>query len=138
MLPRLPFRLETWFGVAFGLVIVVGLLEYAFTRRLQESNRWVEHTDAVLAQIESVRSALTDVGSSAKSYAMSGSDRDLAAYESASQEIYRAVNETRRLTADNPAQQENERRLGTLVQARLAASDQLVAARRFQSPQAAD
>jgi PAS domain S-box-containing protein len=134
----LPLRVETWFGVAFGLLILVGTLQYNITRRLLTSNRWVQHTDAVLALIEDVRGALIDIGSSARFYVMTGRDDELASYRSASQEISREVDAIERLTADNPAQAENLRRLRTLMRARLAASDELVATRRLQGFQAAN
>jgi PAS domain S-box-containing protein len=132
----LPFRVEIWLGVAFGLLILVGFLQYEITQRLMASNRWVRHTDAVLAQIEAVRGSLTSVGSSARLYAIAGRDKDLATYESTSRQILRAIDEVDSLTADNPQQQQNVQRLKTLVELRLAVADQLVAGRKRQGAQA--
>jgi PAS domain S-box-containing protein len=135
---RLPFRVETWLGVAFALLILVGTLQYRITRRLLASDRGVEYTDAVLALVEDVRSALADIGSSARFYVMTGRDDELASYRAASQEISREVDAIARLTADNPVQRENVRRLRTLMEARLAASDELVAVRKLQGLEAAN
>ena len=135
---RLPFRVETWLGVAFGLLIIVGTLQYKITRRVSTANRWVEHSNAVLALIENVRSELSDIRSSARLYVMTGRDQELLSYQSDYQEVSRNLDAIARLTIDNPVQQESVRRLRTLAQARRAASDEVVAARRLQGPQAAN
>ncbi|HXJ95436.1 MAG TPA: ATP-binding protein [Terriglobia bacterium] len=137
MLRRLPFRIEASFGIAFGLVVLVGSLEYRITRRLLASNRSVEHAEAVLTQVEGIRGALGDVGSSARLYVITGTDGELEAYHTASRDLSRDVDATGRLTADNPIQRDNVLRLRALVAARLAASDNLVAARRLRGTDAA-
>ena len=128
----LPFRVEIWLGVAFGLLIFIGVLEYMITQQVMASNRWVRHADGVLAAIEDVRGSLLRLNSSIREYGITGRDDDLADYQSASRELMGDVNAIAALTADNPLQEENARRLRMIVAARLAASDRLAASRKIQ------
>jgi len=128
----LPFRVGVWFGVAFGLLILAGVWEYEITQRVMASNRWMRHTDAVLAAIEHVRGSLVRLTSSMRQYGATGHDGDLADYESASRELTHDVDAIEVLTADNPLQQENVRQLRTLVKTRVAVSNQVVASRKLQ------
>ena len=134
----LPFRVETWFTAAFGLLVLVGTLQYQITRRVLAANRWVEHTDVVLRLVENVRTKLSDLGSSARLYVMTGRDGELLSYPDDYREVSRNLDEIARLTSDNPVQQENLQRLRTLVQARRAASDEVIAARKLQGVRAAN
>ncbi|HXJ94153.1 MAG TPA: PAS domain S-box protein [Terriglobia bacterium] len=128
----LPFQVEIWLGVSFGLLILVGASEYRITQRVMASNRRVRHTDAVLAAIEHVRGSLVRVTSSMRQYGVTGHDSDLADYQSASRELARDVDAIDALTADNPLQQGNVQRLRTLVKTTVALSDQFVASRKLQ------
>lgn len=134
---RLPVRVETWFGLAFGLLVLAGLLEYSVTRRLSESNHQVQHTDEVLRQIEGVRTALAAAVGSARIYALTGRDDDLASYQPGFQEALRHADQIERLTLDNAVQQSNVRRLRALLSQSQASYDELVAVRRLHGVQAA-
>ncbi|HXJ96401.1 MAG TPA: PAS domain S-box protein [Terriglobia bacterium] len=135
---HLPFRVEIWFGVAFALLVLVGTLQYGITRRLLRNNRRVEHTNAVLAGIEDLRSALSDATSWARTYVTTGTATDLASYQSAAAKVDSPLDRVRVLTLDDPRQQETVRLLASLVKNRLDLSDQLVAAREFHGLAAAN
>ncbi len=130
----LPFQIEIWLGAAFGLLILTGFWQYEITQRVMSSNQWVRHTNAVLDAIEDLRGSLIRVTSSMQRYGITGRDSDLADYQSAAHELAHDVDAVEALTVDNPVEQEDVRRLRTLVKTRLAASDQLVALRKLQGP----
>ena len=133
----LPFRVETWLSVGFGLLFLVPLLEYGATRRLLRTNQQVRRTDSILAQIEDIRTALLEITSSMRLYVITGDDTDLAVYRSGSRRVFRDLDAVGGLTTD-PGQQENVLRLRTLIQARLAASEKVVAVRSLHGPRAAN
>ena len=135
---RLPFRVDIWFGVAFGLLVLVGTLQYRITRRLLANNRQVDRTNTVLAEIEDFRSALSDATSLARTYVATGAATDLASYQSSAAKVHSPLDRVQVLTMDDPRQQGTVRLLASLVKQRLDLSDQLVAARKLHGLAAAN
>ncbi len=84
------------------------------------SARWVSHTHRVLAEIESVRSALNSTESAARGFRLSGDEGLEAAYLDHRPEALRRVGDLARLVADNPPQQRKAMELRGLVVDRLA------------------
>jgi PAS domain S-box-containing protein len=99
------------FGLAFLVLLAIGLVQYATTKQLVEAGHWVVHTDAVLAGIQTVLADVKDAESWLRGYAATGDDLFLAPCRSAIIETPRDLRQLRQLTLDNPRQQ---RRLDTL------------------------
>ena len=66
------------FGLAFSVLLAVGLLQYGTTKQLVEAGRWVAHSDAVLAGIQTVLADVKDAESWLRGYAATGDDMFLA------------------------------------------------------------
>jgi CHASE3 domain sensor protein len=99
------------FGMAFLVLLAVGLVQYVTTRQLVEAGHRVAHSDAVLAGIQTVLRDVKDAESWLRGYAASGDDLFLAPCRSAIIETPNDLRQLRQLTLDNPRQQ---RRLDTL------------------------
>jgi methyl-accepting chemotaxis protein len=100
------------FALALAAVVVIGLLAYASTGRLEdagafviERNRAVAHTHEVLATLEELLSLLKDAETGQRGYLLTGEAAYLAPYEEARGKIDQAVARLRELTADNAGQQ---------------------------------
>jgi PAS domain S-box-containing protein len=99
------------FGLAFSVLLAVGLVQYGTTKQLVEAGHRVAHSDAVLAGIRTVLADVKDAESWLRGYAATADDRFLTPCRSAIIETPRDLRQLRQLTLDNPRQQ---RRLDTL------------------------
>ena len=99
------------FGLAFSLLLAVGLVQYGTTKQLVEAGHRVAHSDAVLAGIQTVLADVKDAESWLRGYAATGDDLFLAPCRSAISGTPRDLRQLRQLTLDNPRQQS---RLDTL------------------------
>jgi methyl-accepting chemotaxis protein len=98
-------RLVVGFAVtvcAFLAVVIVGQRASA---ALVESQRWVSHTHEVRAEIADVIAGLTEAETSARGYAISGSERFLQPYQAAVAKMNDGYDRLRRVTTDNQNQQ---------------------------------
>jgi signal transduction histidine kinase/CHASE3 domain sensor protein len=99
------------FGLAFSVLLAIGLLQYARTKQLVEAGCGVAHTDEVLAGIETVLADVKDAESWLRGYAATGDQMFLAPCQAAITRTPNDLRQLRQLTLDNPRQQ---RRLDTL------------------------
>ncbi|HEX8196386.1 MAG TPA: response regulator [Pyrinomonadaceae bacterium] len=121
---RQPKRdsLERKIILGFGFILIVFLvvcaLFYYSTRRFLEANRRVEHTHQVIEKIEESLSTVKDAETGQRGYVITGNDHFLEHYNYAINKINDDFAEVRRLTADNPKQQQRFERLMPAVQAK--------------------
>jgi len=92
------------FAVGVMALIVTAGISYHFTGQLQESARWVSHTQEVLKEIEEVSVGVATLGSSQRGYINTGNDRLLDQEGETKTAIFDDLNAVRKLTADNPHQ----------------------------------
>jgi len=88
------------------------------TDELARSAHWVEHTHQVIAALERAFSTLKDSETSVRAYLLTGQQEYLASLESAKATMTAQLNAIDHLLVDNPAQQQNEKRLAQLVDKR--------------------
>ena len=100
-------------GVVLALVVLLGnaWISYRNTRQLMGSEAWVEHTQVVLAEIDSVRAMMSDAVAAERGYLLVRDEAFLAPYEKAKLNVGERVDALKNLTADNSAQQS---RVGSL------------------------
>ena len=113
---RRPFVLAALVTLLIGVTVAMLVGIAAFTSRA----RWVNHTYRVLAQIESVRSALNGTESAARGYRLTGDERLEADYVNDRPQPLAQADALVAMVSDNPAQHERARRLRSLVGERLA------------------
>lgn len=96
-------------ATAFLLVIAVAFATSALTWRnlstLEQNNQWTEHTHKVIAQANAIGAAMVDAETGVRGYLISGADNFLEPYRNSGKAFRSALDEAKRLTADNPSQQ---------------------------------
>lgn len=96
-------------ATAFLLVIAVAFATSALTWRnlstLEQNNQWTEHTHKVIAQASAIGAAMVDAETGIRGYLISGADNFLEPYRNSGKAFRSALDEAKRLTADNPSQQ---------------------------------
>lgn len=96
-------------ATAFLLVIAVAFATSALTWRnlsaLEQNNQWTDHTHKVIAQASAIGAAMVDAETGIRGYLISGADNFLEPYRSSGKAFRSALDEAKRLTADNPSQQ---------------------------------
>src|ERR1700674_4902019 len=105
-------RLVAGFGLAALTLILIAVVSYRNASRLIENDVWVAHSYQVRAEFAYLLSELKDAETGQRGYLITGDDSYLAPYQSSLAAIKGALDDVRKLTADNPNQQ---RRLAALL-----------------------
>jgi PAS domain S-box-containing protein len=116
--------------VAAALILIVGAFSWRSTRQTFAAASWVAHTHEVLTSLENVLSDLVDTETGARGYLLTGDARFLEPYEHGTRALPAHLDATRRLTADNPAQQQRLQALGHAIAAKLAFVQRVIGVRR--------
>src|SRR5471032_1624640 len=107
--------------LGFGLVVVIlaVLLGAAYTNfsRLAQANGWNNHTHEVMAEAHSILESLLNMETGERGYALTGDDAALAPLKSGQTDFNAHVEQARKLTSDNPAQQDRLQKLQQAQQA---------------------
>jgi PAS domain S-box-containing protein len=138
-LGRIPQRFERFvtverakraiYVVVLLLLGMVAALTWSNSRRTLAADSLVDHTRRVETQVEALAGSLIELESGARGYALSGGETFRATAAEAEDAARRRVAEVRRLTADNPRQQEALDRLLQAVEEKIAFNEEVVAAR---------
>jgi PAS domain S-box-containing protein len=136
---QLPIRARITLAVALALAVLgaVALVSYRSVGILVDTSAWVGHTHEVLATLESLLGGVITAETGVRGYVVTGEDRFLGTYWSGMQHAESNLAALRRLTADNPEQQERLARLEPLVAERLLTLQETSALRREQGRDAA-
>jgi signal transduction histidine kinase/CHASE3 domain sensor protein len=102
--------------LCFGGIAVAA---YVHFDELGEQSKWVRHTQEVLTSLEEGLGALRDIETSQRGYLIAGDERFLEPYRAAAPVVDERFERLRRLTEDNPAQQERIRQLRPVVERKL-------------------
>jgi PAS domain S-box-containing protein len=124
-------------AVASVLVLIgIGWLSYFTTNNLIGTEKWVAHTQEVIATLESGLAILTDAETKQRGYLLTGNDQFLKDCESAQAQVSGWVKQIRQLTADNPQAQQQLDKLEPLISERLASLNNRIKMRQEQGFQA--
>jgi PAS domain S-box-containing protein len=107
--------------LAAATVVLTGMIlllwrDFGHTR---DAERWVAHTYQVMNRAESLLTVIGRAETGQCGYLLTRDDHDLAPYDSALTAIPPTLQELRRLTSDNPAQQARLNEVGRLTQEKL-------------------
>ena len=83
----------------------MGAISYRALVVSSESERWVQHTHEVLANLQNLLLALTRIESSYRGFVLTGEESRLESYRADILSSERYLATIRNLTSDNPAQQ---------------------------------
>jgi PAS domain S-box-containing protein len=117
-------RLLAGFGLGLALFVALSIMSDRSARELAETDDWVRHTHEVLARIQKVNADLITVQSAVGGFVIAGREDFLAPYDEARRELEDDEPMLRRLTADNPRQQQRLTTLEDLIRQRLANSEE--------------
>ncbi len=98
-------KVQLAFGAAILTLLVVGAMSYRGTIVSGESDRLVRHTHEVLENLQDVLSAMENVESGDRGFALTGNASYLESYRASAASARQSEATVRSLTADNPAQQ---------------------------------
>ncbi|MES1182665.1 MAG: CHASE3 domain-containing protein [Myxococcales bacterium] len=112
-------KLALGFAVAILTILLIGVSGHRANAGLIENDHWVTHTEEVKRTLAQVLSGVKDAETGQRGFLLTGDERFLEPYHQAVEEIDRSFAALRRLTADNPQQQQRLTVLGPLLTARL-------------------
>jgi methyl-accepting chemotaxis protein len=137
----MKWNVGTKIGVGFGLAlvvfVVVGAVSYRSTTQLIEASDLRKHTYDVLTQLDEMFSRVKDVIAGQRGYMLTGDDSYLEPFQIASGNIEQNLQALRKLTEDNPRQQQRLITVEPLIKNRLAFSMEAIDARRTNGLEAA-
>jgi methyl-accepting chemotaxis protein len=113
-------RVGLGFGLSGLILLLIALVGYLSTDRLIANNRLVKHSYDVRRILAELPNFLTDAETGQRGYTITGVEEYLEPYRAALPEIPKAMDELRRMTADNPDQQRRLDSLQPLLDARIA------------------
>ena len=122
------------FGVSLLLLIVSSVASYISIRNLLESMELVQHTNTVIRKLENSISILKDAETGQRGFLLTGEERFLDPYKGAYELALSEVNDIKRLTIDNPAQQKNAEILAENIRQRLSQLARLIDLKRANIP----
>jgi CHASE3 domain sensor protein len=86
-------------------LLVLGAVSYSAMALSRESDRWVRHTHEVLEHLQAVLSAVENIESSNRTFAITGNQLSIEDYQASLQRYRLEESILRNLTLDNPKQQ---------------------------------
>jgi PAS domain S-box-containing protein len=118
------------FAVALALVTATAIAGRISIARLEESGRWVDHTDMVLGRLEALSGSVLDIRDAVRGYILAGDPKFLTPYASAVPAVRQHLAELRAQISDNPLQLRRLDSLDLLVTRRITVAESLLALRR--------
>lgn len=118
-----------YYALALSLAILagIGFLSYRTLANLLASEGLKSHTFVVIEKLDALSSALMEAETARGGYILTKDASFLESCEEGAERTGRTLGEVRRLTADNPRQQERIERLAPLVRSKLANLEDSVA-----------
>ena len=103
-----PVRAVSLIPVFFGffIIAIIAVSAYLTQRGVSNSTNWVLHTYDVRSELQNLQTQLAEIRASALAYSGSGDEFQLQFFRQHSQYISNAFEDLRKLTADNPQQQQ--------------------------------
>ncbi|MEO5564736.1 MAG: CHASE3 domain-containing protein, partial [Chitinophagaceae bacterium] len=111
-------NLQGGFGVSLLLLLASSVASFISIRELIKSSGWVTHTNVVIQKLEEVISFAKDAETGQRGFLLTHDVSYLGPYNGTYEKMVNTFNELKKLTADNPQQQENLDQLKVLVDQR--------------------
>ena len=130
---NLPLRSKIAAGLVTALlVLVVGAMSFFMLSRAAESFEEVNHATGVLIEKQKLLTAMVDVETSARGYALTGDSSFLRPYHVSRRQVPELLGRLRRMTTDHPEQQSRLDTLESVASDQLRFNDQIIEYRRTQ------
>ncbi len=115
---RFRRNLQQGFGLSMLLLIGTAVASYYSISNLIDSSTWVEHTNVVLRETESIISNIKDAETGQRGYLLTKQADFLEPYNGAYERTMSSFRQVKSLTSDNLAQQNNADSLEVLINKR--------------------
>ncbi|MGH7444202.1 MAG: CHASE3 domain-containing protein, partial [Longimicrobiales bacterium] len=121
-------RLTVALAAALALLVILGVMSFVTSRRLDEAAQLVAQTQRVIAQLQRFRTGVEGTETGARGYLLTGERTFLTPYFAGRVTAPSALAVLRRLSADDPRQTARLRALGAALDSLFAIQDDLLAA----------
>ena len=108
---KIGTRLYLGFGVVVALLVLLVSLSYGNFARLRNANLMNIHTYEVLGEVDAALTSLVNMETGQRGFALTGKDASLEPYNTGKEDFRAHLEAARKLTADNPRQQDRLQRL---------------------------
>ncbi len=122
-------KLAAGFVSATLLALILGYGSYRQVRSFLESDRWVAHTHAVLDQIKTINTAVTQAETAQRGFCITGDAYFLQPFQANSKQLPDLIDQLGALVADNPSQVPRVTALRATVTDKLDAANEYIAQR---------
>jgi PAS domain S-box-containing protein len=120
------------FVAAVVVMLMAAAVSFKFTTQLSETARWVSHRQEVLKEIGNAAVVMATMESAQRGYVILGNEELVAQMDKSKARVRATLDALRKLTADNPSQQQQLDQLDERIAERLAFTDQTILVRRQQ------
>ena len=94
------------FGTVLTILVINAGITYHNIQKAIATSNWVSHTNEVLAALEGTLSTLKDAETGQRGYLITGRENFLQPYNTATKSVNDRVQQVKKLTVDNPIQQQ--------------------------------
>lgn len=119
MQKTLKNNLRIGLGLSLLLLFISSLASYVSISNLIKSSKMVSHSNRVITNLEEIMSTLKDAETGQRGYLLTNDTLFLHPYTGAKKQAVELLNRVTRLTADNPVQQINAKKLRVIIESRL-------------------
>lgn len=119
MQKTLKNNLRIGLGLSLLLLFISSLASYVSISNLIKSSKMVSHSNRVITNLEEIMSTLKDAETGQRGYLLTNDTLFLHPYTGAKKQAVELLNKVTRLTADNPVQQMNAKKLRVIIESRL-------------------
>jgi methyl-accepting chemotaxis protein len=130
-------KMAAGFGMTLVIFVIVGVVSYQSAARLVETSEWTHHTYEAVAKLAQLQTTIKEIEASSRSFLLTSDAPYMQQFDAAQRALDRQLDELRKLTADNPRQQERIARLEMHLRDRIAIAAETLETRRTQGLDAA-
>jgi methyl-accepting chemotaxis protein len=130
-------KIGTGFALALAILVAIGAVSYRSTAKLTDTAEWVDHTHQVLEKLEALLSGMIDIETGDRGYVITGEESYLEPYTVGKASVSKQLQDTRKLTSDNPDQQRRLDTIEPLIASRVAFSQENIDLRKTSGFEAA-
>lgn len=112
----LELKIILAYGISISLLMLLGLLEHRTVQNLATSDQWVEHSEDVLSALNKLLTAFAREASAHSAYLVESSKPNLDSWRLAQGQTDLSLLRVRKLTVDDPAQQQRILQIHRLIQ----------------------
>jgi PAS domain S-box-containing protein len=127
---RLIRKIRLAFGAAVLILIIVGAICYHAISVSSASDRWVDHTHSVIANLQDLLAAMLTVESTCRGYVLTGDETFLVEYHPGVLRTQTDLATLRELTADNVSQTHRLDLLDPIAASKIQLAEKVIGVRR--------